>query len=1043
MTEPTAEHTLGEAGIGPANRSLVLEASAAARDAFDSALRGFEAQVARPLRELVAAGARRHGNMAGEGVSASRVAAYRTVVCEEVLGPLAEQLANLPRELAIDAIIRIPEVLAPLAEHAAEQLTMPPVAAAASKNGQDRNTGSGHALRRLRPVGRRRKDAQSEDHRIVPFRALLRYHFRVRVARSAERLHSHAERHVASMAGRLEAAMSKWSDALLRIEHELEGDVAPEVPLEAHPERSLVDEEYRAAPEMAEELRAAANGLQQVLEDVAAGSMPEFDSAAALDQDLLQLAEDLRHAGTASLKESDRRLPEEFAAHRMRELRKRWSSWHEQARARMDLVIRMLRLRQAVVEARGAATTQVRRAALAPVLQAFGDAATQLEDASRSCSAEEPDSLPAALQHLEDAALEPVRHSLTGLPGTLAADQVLALAGRDQWQALTSQVQDWPDAFVTHPTPQPESPIVPGAGIERRHVKRDVLQVLAPFSERLAPSAERLRGRLRDIWQAAEQVLSVAEFSLAAARKELEGGNGQQRAEDARQLASGGLLRAADTLRDLLQSLQAPWQQFAQAVHELFRQDWADIHRSVRAEASIEHWWLGLRKRLGRGRQQAGVRLRARVAGIRSALGQVLRRGHRRAADLIEQGRTAIGVTGAAESARLATLEAISQDALRALQEQLPLVYRKLFALEPVSEPWLLEGRDDDLAYLRQHVHRGQSNVTAGALLLPMPAGSGRTSLLRILAMELEETNSTHTVTLQRRVHHAAELAHALAGAMGISAHSLEELERRLLQSRPAVCLIDNLEHLMLRTYGGTALLERALLFFARTASRVCWIGTISNLAWQYLERVLGSASSLVSTYRPAVASRSMLGSIMLGRHNRSGLRLVFAPGAALTPIFYRKLERARDEEARQALLRDHCIERLYHQCGSNIALGLFYWLRSAAFDRGRVTLQAPAPLSFRFLETLGLARAFTLKAFLMHNTLTLSEHEAIFHAPEDESASSLQSLLKLNLIVPCESQPASPGGAPGRIADSARFRLHPLVVHPVEQWLRGQNIIH
>ena len=1033
MTVPKAERALGEAGIGPANMGLILEASEAARDAFDSALRGIEAQVARPLRDLAAAAARRHGNLAGGGVSSSRVAAYRNVVCEEVLGPLAEQLANLPCDLAIDAVIRIPEVLAPLAEHAAEQLTLPPVPAEASENGQDRSTGA----------GRRRKDAGSEGQRTVPFRALMRYHIRVRVARSAERLHSHAEQHVASMAGSLEAAMSKWSDMLLRIEHDLEGDLAPDMALVPNAKRAPVSEDYRHTPELAEELQALSSGLQQALEDLAARSAPEFGSEAALDQDLLQLVEDLRRAGTASLKESDRRLPEEFAELRMREMRKRWTAWHEQARARMDLVIRMLRLRRAVVKARGAAITQVKRVALAPVLQAFGAAATQLEDASRSCSAEDPDSLPAALQHLETAALEPVRHSLTGLPGTLAAGQMLALVAHDQWQSLTRQVQDWPDSFVTHPTLQPESLILPGAGIERRHVKRDVLQVLAPFSERLSKSAERLRGRLRDICQAAEQVLSVAEFSLAAARKELEGGSGQQQAEDARQLASGGLLRAADTLRDLLQSLQAPWQQFAQAVHELFRQDWADIHRSVRAEASIEHWWLGLRKRLSRGRQQAGVRLHARAAGLRSALGLFLRRGHRRAAELIEQGRTAIGVTGAAESERLATLEAVSQDALRTLQEQLPLVYRKLFALEPVSEPWQLEGRRDDLAYLRQHVHRCRSNVAAGALWLPMPAGSGRTSLLRVLARELEETNRTLTVTLQRRVHHAAELAHELAGAMGISAHSLEELERLLMQSRPAVCLVDNLEHLMLRTYGGTALLERALLFFARTASRVCWIGTISDLAWQYLERVLGSAASLASTYRPAAASRTMLGRILLGRHNRSGLRLVFAPPASSTTLFHRKLERARDDEARQALLRDHYIDHLYQQCGSNIALGLLYWLRSAAFDSGHVTLHAPAPLSFRFLETLGLARAFTLKAFLMHNTLTLAEHEAIFHAPEDESASSLQSLLKLNLIVPCGRQPASPAEAPGRIADSARYRLHPLVVHPVEQWLRGQNIIH
>lgn len=1044
MTLQTAERALEEAGIGSANRNLILEANEAAREAFGNALRSIQARIAQPLHDLVAASARRHGDLAQGGKAPLCVPSYRMSVAEQVLGPLAEQLSHLPLDLAMDAVTRIPEVLAPLAEHADEHLELPLIPAdTAPETGSDRSAGAGRELRRPRPAKRRRRGDAGKTHRNVPFRALMRYHLRVRVARSAKRLHNVAEEHVAALMGHLELALAQWSDSVLRMEHNLEGDRAPDLPLEAGPDHARASGHHAANPDPPEELRAVSRTLQQALEHVAGQALPRWDSAAALDQDLFQLGEDLCKAGTASLKDADRRLPEEPARHRMEEVRRRWASWHAQAQARIDLALRLVRLRQSVLEARAAMLDKVMRTALAPVLQTFEDAATLLADASRSCTAEEPQRLPAALQRVESAVLEPVRQSLTERPGAREADQVLALSGHGAWQALTREVETWPDAFVMHGLPEPDAGAALAAAAQRRHVKRDVLEVLAPFPERLAPGAGPLRRRLAEVWEATQQVINVADFSLAAARKELEGGTRQEYADNARQLAGGGLLRASDALRDLVQSLQAPWQQFAQAVHELFHRDWADLHRSIRAEPSIERRWLGIRNRLSRRIRRAGRRLRTHAMRIRAALAHALRLGRRRATELIEQGRTAIGVAGGAESERLATLEAISPRTLRPLQERLPLVYRKLFALEPVTEPWLLEGRSDDLVYLRGHVHRCRNGLAAGALWLPMKAGSGRTSLLRVLQGELEESVPTHMVAPRRRLRDADEFAGEVAAAMGIRAQSLDELEESLLQARFAVCLLDNVELLMLRTYGGTDLLERVLLFFARTADRVCWIGTISDLAWQYLDRVLGGAASLASTYRPASAGRTMLGSIMLNRHSRSGLRLEFAPPASATTLFSRKIERARSDEARQVLLRDHYFEQLHQQCGSNIMLALVTWLRSAAFGGGRVTLHVRQPLSFRFLQSLEPTRAFTLKAFLMHNTLTPAEHKAIFHASKGESAAVLESLLKLNLIVACEPEPAGLVEAPGRIAEGTRYRLHPLVVHPVEAWLRGQNIIH
>lgn len=278
---------------------------------------------------------------------------------------------------------------------------------------------------------------------------------------------------------------------------------------------------------------------------------------------------------------------------------------------------------------------------------------------------------------------------------------------------------------------------------------------------------------------------------------------------------------------------------------------------------------------------------------------------------------------------------------------------------------------------------------------------------------------------------------------MGAAAQSFEELEAWLLNSAPRVCLIDNLEHLVLRTYGGTKLMQRALLFFSQTETRVCWIATVNSFAWQYLDSVLGTTAHLAAAYEVSQSSRETIDKIMMKRHRRSGLRLHFGQPAGGTPILARRLRRARNERVRQTLLRDHFFEWLHHQCGTNVMLALAGWLQAAQFDSGAVTLEEATPLSFEFLKTFDLAHCFTLKAFLMHNTLTKAEYDRLFPAATDENTSVLQSLLNLDMIVPSGVSLTRLDSAPNSIRPDTRYRLHPLLVHPVSVLLKQQNIIH
>jgi hypothetical protein len=125
--------------------------------------------------------------------------------------------------------------------------------------------------------------------------------------------------------------------------------------------------------------------------------------------------------------------------------------------------------------------------------------------------------------------------------------------------------------------------------------------------------------------------------------------------------------------------------------------------------------------------------------------------------------------------------------------------------------------------------------------------------------------------------------------------------------------------------------------------------------------------------------------------------------------------------------------------------LAMFYWLRSADFAAAEetLTIEPIDALSFRFLDAFDLPRTFTLKALVIHNTLSLDEHARIFRMNEEQSTIQLESLLTLRLI-----EPASPEGktdgrpAHGHVVPGQRYRLRRLILHPVIRHLRDRNLV-
>jgi hypothetical protein len=938
-----------------------------------------------------------------------------------------------------------------------------------------------HFTNRLRHVFRRPLRQMPARGRTVLVGQLVDYHLSVRVPRLLLPMHERFQQQVAQYVAELERGVTDWSQQMLELEHLLDracfhfpaGSVPPEVAAQQ------ADTESALEVDPLDQLRQTADSLQAaLLEGVEVRGARPASVREQLAAAWSELSGDVRDAGTVLLGFGQRRLTVRGTplVDTVTASQGAWAEWHRKTVSRIILNQRLIALREELLETENALLERIAAATLSCVQTTFTTLKEKLKqgqtEADHACDRAENGNaavqLAADLNAVQERVLQGLRGALGDLPGIVAAHQVLADPGRPEWARVVEAVQQLPDRMDVH-VQRPESgeKVELGRrtlGIDLREIAEEALS--PPWPQLLENQAEQLRHQVVQVWNGTEQIENIVQFNLGAAVDELQSTAGQIDADRsgmretettpeaaigvARKLAADALRRSSDTLDDLAVKLWGPWGLFAAAVFNAVQSDWRDLHERVVSEDVLEGRWVDFRTRLTRRVERTSLKARDLWKQVAARARRTWTVVSRKGRQLIRHGRSAVGVVDVAEIEPLSALDVITS--VGAMREELPLVYRKLFTLGPVSEPALHEGRSRDLVQLRNHFENWKKGTYPGAIVLASPLGSGRTSFLNIITAKLFDECDVHRLTLYERIDSEASIAALIAELLQLESRNwdLEQLEQHIRASRPTVVptvvIIDDLEHLLLRAPGGSQLIERVLIFFSRTDTRLFWIATVGTEAWEFVGKTAAGAVSCVTTHMLESIDRKTVEDIIVNRHRRSGMALRFAQPTDPSPLLRRRLRRARTEEKRQELLRNSYFDQLHKQSGQSTMLALFYWLRSGSFDAEGDTWSVNAfePVDFRFLTMLDLMHAFTLKAFVLHCTLTLDEHNRIFRMSSDQSTYLFESLLNLRIIEPSRLE----SGASGTLASSIlvperRYRVRPLVLHPVTELLRSRHILY
>ena len=104
------------------------------------------------------------------------------------------------------------------------------------------------------------------------------------------------------------------------------------------------------------------------------------------------------------------------------------------------------------------------------------------------------------------------------------------------------------------------------------------------------------------------------------------------------------------------------------------------------------------------------------------------------------------------------------------------------------------------------------------------------------------------------------------------------------------------------------------------------------------------------------------------------------------------------------------------------------------------------APVSairFDFLDAFPIQRSFALKALIEHATLTVTELADVLQIPQKNARKLFEALGNAQLIAPAKAIVVTRAYAFNGVQTGVRYRVRPMVLHPVVRHLRSRNIVH
>jgi len=568
----------------------------------------------------------------------------------------------------------------------------------------------------------------------------------------------------------------------------------------------------------------------------------------------------------------------------------------------------------------------------------------------------------------------------------------------------------------------------------RRVPLRELLvhRLIEDLREPLSEAAEELDRRRKEVSAQLREAGKVARFNLhsAGALLETDPEAAENQAEGARQLAMDGLDRTVGKVESIPEDIRSMYEGFAAAVKTIFE----DAERQIRADSDVADT-------LGERVQEAvdaalaswrilGAKGHAQLRSTRSRTGAI----RQKAAEAWARVQEHFGLREPQiQSSQAALDEATVEFALK----DTPPLYRRLFRFDALSDEDFLIGREDAMAVVRSVKERFEEGLSS-VLAVTGPLGSGKTSFLNCALQRYFPETEPLRGAPEEHLSSEAELVAFIAGLFGgdqsEAPADLPALIAKLrgLPKKPVI-VIEGGSRFHLRTVGGFDAVRSLFALLSATEGKVFWAFSFSAAGWSYLDATFGLGRRFDGHAPLAGLGRAELETAVMARHEVSGYELEFVEGPGLGADLRWRLRKVRDEETRQALLREEFFEDLSRAAGPSLHAALYHWL-AATKGVGRRKVRVSPVTGFRKgnLSGLTMGELFALLYALQHDRITPSMHSRLLRSTLTESRTLLDFLARKRVLVARREPDKEPVYEPNAI-----------LFEPMMDILRDRNFIH
>lgn len=358
---------------------------------------------------------------------------------------------------------------------------------------------------------------------------------------------------------------------------------------------------------------------------------------------------------------------------------------------------------------------------------------------------------------------------------------------------------------------------------------------------------------------------------------------------------------------------------------------------------------------------------------------------------------------------------------------QLPFVYQRLFADEPVKDQTFFEGRAAELTALQHAFANFKKGRFAPTIIVGEPEG-GKTSLINIFLETTKKKPKVIRLSTEDISREPGGLITALVSAFRFKMENptAEALAERINGLRkPRIVIVDPLEQLFLKQVGGFENLKDFARLISSTGKTVFWLAGVSAYSWEFFNKTMGIEEYVAYLVQLENFNSKELENSILRRHGFSGYQLHFEPGPSLLANkTYQKLP----EQKKQAHVRQQFFNRLRSLSGNNLSVAFLFWLRSVSEkDTSTLEVRSLETIDLEFLAGLPTYRWLALHSLLLHGNLTRDEYQQVFRTSREKCGLDLSGLLDDGLV----------------IERAGKFANNPLLQSKVIEHLKTKNFLH